>query len=153
MVWTNNINSTPTNTPITSPVWLEANWFVNRLLLNKNHKQLQNLCPIFNGIYSCVLVLRKPDIVDEGWVMSTLKCKINVNRELTQWMKLDFIYTISCFSLGKSLVVCLKLVQSQHFCQLYCIYDWNVTFWYLVTKIKERAEFFVICLYNGSNKY
>lgn len=63
---TNNINSKPTNTSITSPVRLEANWFVNTLLLNKKHKQLQKICPIFNGIYSCVLVFKEPDIADEG---------------------------------------------------------------------------------------
>lgn len=51
---TNNINSKPTNTSITSPVRLEANWFVNTLLLNKKHKQLQkNLSDIQRNVFVC----------------------------------------------------------------------------------------------------
>lgn len=66
MVRTNNINSKPTNSSITSLVRLEANWSVNNSLLNANHKQLQTHVQYSKGFIPYVLVPGKTDIVDEG---------------------------------------------------------------------------------------
>lgn len=68
-------------------------------------------------------------------------------------MKLDFIYTISCFTWKES--YCLPEVSTVTAFLLTLLHlrlelDF---FLYLVTTIKERADYFVICLYNGSNKY
>lgn len=139
---TNNINSKPTNTSITSPVRLEANWFVNTLLLNKKHKQLQKICPIFNGIIRVFWFLKNRILQTRVELCLLFNVKLTLTaRSRNEWNSISFTQFLF-FTWKES--YCLPEVRTITACLSTLLHLW-LELDFLISSYKNQREGRILC--------